>query len=242
MSHIEQLVSRQIELCEIRKRLDAEHRASAPGPESPPPHGPCILISREHGSRGSRLAELLGERLGWKVFNREIVDAIAERAHVRQHLIESVDATIRSGWRPMSGHRHAEPAFGPAEYLYHLQQVLRALGHHGFAVIVGRGAQFILPPEHSLRVRVVAPLADRIRRVAEAEHVSPADARRSIETIEAGRAAFLELAFGTEPREGPDFDLVLNTGSMSLDLAARLVLLLAHEKLDLDLPSGPCAK
>ena len=54
----------------------------------------------------------------------------------------------------------------PYEYLHHLSRVIGTIAAHGHAVIVGRGASFILPPEISLRLLVVSPLDERIKNVA----------------------------------------------------------------------------
>ena len=58
-------------------------------------YGPYLLISREKGAGGSAVAQLAGKRVGWQVFNSELVDAIAEKAHVRRELIESLDERDR---------------------------------------------------------------------------------------------------------------------------------------------------
>lgn len=241
MSHIEQLVGRQIELCEIRRRLEAEHRPSASGPAEEPLHGPCLLISRQHGSLGSELAGLLGERLDWKVFDRELVEAIAQRAHVRNQLIESIDASVRSRWRFPPERRLQGHEIGWREYLYHLHQVLLALGHHGSSVIVGRGANYVLPADRCVRIRVVASLNDRVRRIAERAQVPLAEAQGIVETTELERSAFVQRAFGHDPSSPLDYDLVVNTGEVPVEVAARLVLLLVQEKLGVEIPAAAWA-
>src|SRR3974390_1360458 len=57
--------------------------------------GPYLLISREKGAGGSAVARLVGQRLGWQVFDKEIVEAIAKAAHVRRELIEGLDERDR---------------------------------------------------------------------------------------------------------------------------------------------------
>lgn len=240
MSHIDQLVARQIEFCELRRRLEEEiHSGRRPVP-SPPSPGPCLVVSRERGSGGTQIARLVGERLGWHVFDREIVDEIARRAQVRQQLVESVDERVRSRWSLVLGKPSNGATLDWHDYLYHLREVVLALGHHGHAVLVGRGAQWILPREGSLRVRVIAPIEIRARRLAERQGRNPNDARRDVEDTDRQRMAFLRRAFGHDPSAPHWYDLVLNTGDLDINAAAAIVLAALKEKLHVQAEVFPC--
>lgn len=242
MSHIEQLVGRQIELGEIRRRLQEEHRQPAARPAEETRAGPCIVVSREHGSDGARLARVVGERLGWKVFDREIVEEVARHAHVRDPLVRSIDEPTRSRWR----FREIRPPPGEGldrrEYLYHLQQVILALGHLGSIILLGRGAQYLLPEPTTVRLRVVAPRIERVRRIAERDGLSFAEADHIVETIDAERVAFARNVFGRELTTAGDYDLVIQLGPVFFETATRLVLTLVRDKLGVDIPAAECVR
>jgi len=242
MSHIEQLIGRQIELGEIRRRLQEEHRQPAAGPAEETHAGPCILISREHGSDGTRLARAVAERLGWRVFDKEIVEEVARHAHVRDQLVQSIDEPTRSRWRFPEGRVARGESLDRREYVYHLQQVILALGHLGSVVLLGRGAHYLLPEPASIRVRVVAPRAERIRRVSEREGLSSAEAERMMDTVDAERAAFTRNAFNRDLTAAGDYDLVINLGPVCFETAIRLVLTLVQDKFRVDIPAVECAR
>ena len=143
MTGIEQAVGRQIALGELRRRLEPKGSV-LPGEEET--YRRCLVISRECGSGGASLARFLSERLKWQVFDREIVEEVARSAHVRRQLIESVDGRVRSGWGEFCRKIAEGEGFDRESYLYHLRQVILALGHHGDVIILGRGANYILPP------------------------------------------------------------------------------------------------
>src|SRR5690349_4732084 len=90
------LIQKQMVLSELRRRLQDLGKRPGRCMADGVAYGPCLLISRERGSGGSRVARLAGERLGWQVFDREILDQIAELAHVRLQLAESVDEQTRA--------------------------------------------------------------------------------------------------------------------------------------------------
>jgi cytidylate kinase len=82
-------------------------------------------------------------------------------------------------------------------------------------VIVGRGANFILPPETTLRVRLVGDLKDRIKVIDRRRGVSDREAARWIDTTEGERVRFLRCNFGKDPDEPHNYDMVLNTSRLS---------------------------
>jgi len=224
VTNFEHLVARQLELCELKRRLEST-------PTRPPPilvkgaaYGPCLLVSRECGGGGTSLARLISERVGWQVFDREIVEAVAQSAHVRRQLIASVDERVRHGWSEFCRKLAEGEGVGRETYLSHLRQVILSLGHHGDVIILGRGANYLLPPECAVSVHLMAPLEVRVRRVAERERISSDRARRRVEQTDSERAAFVREAFWKDVNATENYDLVLNTGELSLDAAAETVL------------------
>jgi cytidylate kinase len=231
MTHVEELVSRQVVLSELKKRLEKEGQREAPVRVEDVAYGPCLLVSRQWGSQGQEVAQLVGHRLGWWVYDREIVEEIAQRSHLRRKLIEAVDEQVRSKFSRSLGRLAYGAGSMDDQYLFYLRQVILALGHHGDVVIMGRGAQFLLPPRAAVRVRVVAPLETRVRRLAQREGVSSAEAKRRIEDRDAKREEFIRHVFSADARSPFAYDLVLNTEEISVEAAAGIVLTALSQKL-----------
>ena len=91
-------------------------------------------------------------------------------------------------------------------------------------MILGRGSQFILPPERALRVLVVAPKAERVERVRKRHSISVGEAEELVRQSDADRRHFLTYHFHREPDDPNDYDLCVNTGLYSLDAAASLLI------------------
>lgn len=231
------LIEKQLAMSEIRERLN-ENAPLPPGRtvgEDGIAFGPCVLISRECGSGSSLVAQNIGRELGWNVFDSRIVDEIAKAAHVHEKLVESVDERVHSHWEQTWREMLLDDLTDKG-YVHHLGQVVTTLGHQGNVVIVGRGAQYLLPRQCALRVRLVAPLEDRAKRIAEMEKLTVREARMKIKQVDAKRAAFLWRVFKKDIGAPLNHDLVLNTGDITIEAASRIVLAALHEKL------GVCAK
>src|SRR5262249_2861446 len=127
------------------------------------PHALTISLSREAGTRGTAVAHEVGTRLGWAVFDHEILEPVAPGIGVRASLLESVDERRMTWLRAAFEDLLSVPYVSEEAYVHRLVKVVLALGCHGNCVIVGRGSAFILPAKTTLRVRLVAPLSERAK-------------------------------------------------------------------------------
>ena len=197
--------------------------------------GLTIAISRQAGSRGSIIARRVGELLGWNVFDKELLQQIAEQTGVRLHLLESMDEK-RSNWL-----RECVEAFlatSPTNdtiYLHRLTETMASLAAHGNCVIVGRGAAQLLPPETTLRVRIVADRADRVTHIAQEKGMSREEAGRWVDQADRERLGFVREHFNKDPQDPVAHDLVLNSSRFGLDEAAA-VIVEAAERMQVALP------
>jgi cytidylate kinase len=110
----------------------------------------------------------------------------------------------------------------PDEYLRQLK-VIGAIGEHGYAVIVGCGANFVLPPERRFRIRLVAPIEFRAEQVAKEYGISEKDALRRIIRTDSDRKALIRKYFNADISDPMNYDMVLNTGALSIEKAAKTV-------------------
>jgi cytidylate kinase len=182
-----------------------------------------ITISREPGSGGNILAKRLSDRLEFDLFYQEFIHSMAESADVSIQLLETLDekgATVLEEWiSSLVDSRH----LWPDQYLQHLMKIIGTIGKHGRAVIVGRGANFVLPLEKRLSIRVIAPLKRRLRNVSQEFGVAVEDARIRVLKTESDRKAFIKKYFNGDIRDPLNYDLIINTGALSIDDAANAV-------------------
>lgn len=215
MRSLEQLIEQEVKRWSLeRRRPPTSHTKESPS---------SITISREFGSQGARLGELVAQQLGLAFFDQNLMHRLAEAAEAAEGPLSWIDERPRSQWHDfvdgiLMGDRYTE-----SEYLRRLVQVVREIDKQGGAVLVGRGSQYILAPSRALRVRVVAPLSARVASVAERSGVSEAEARRQIDKTDAERAAFMRHHFDRNLEDPASFDLTVNTGTMSVSQAAKMV-------------------
>lgn len=210
---IDSIVAEQVE----RWRLERA-RAERPAPRP----APVVAVSREYGARGAAVAHAVAEQLGFRYWNRELVDEISRSASVSAALVASLDEhhdpTLVATFRELLHGR-----LRPSEYFAKLVEVVHTIAAHGGAVLVGRGIAFMLPPSQALRVRVVCPVEQRIVGLVERKGMDVAAARAEVATVDAERRAFVRDHLGADVEQAAAFDLHVNTGTLPVQKAAELV-------------------
>ncbi len=210
---VEQIIEEQVRRWQIMRteKKKKEERISV------------VTFSREHGSGGDILAERLAEKLGYDLFHQEVIHNMAESAGTSVRLLETLDekgVSVLEDWiSSLVDRRH----LWPDQYLQHLMKIIGTIGRHGRAVIIGRGANFVLPADKRLSIRVIAPMEERIRNVSKELDISVEEARRRVIKMESDRKAFIRKYFNADIGDPLNYDLVINTGNLSLDDAMSTI-------------------
>jgi cytidylate kinase len=197
--------------------------ASRLADEVPSRLGPYVAISREAGAGGSRIAEMVGQTLGWEVLDKNLLDLVAERFELSRPMLELVDETASNWVYDILG-TWLDPNIIPHEkYVAHLGRVVLAAAHHGKVVLVGRGAQFLLPRRGGLAVRIIAPEPYRIDRIRRLHDTTASNARRLMLEIDRGRREFVERYFHRDINDPHLYDLVINVEHTDISAAVEQI-------------------
>jgi len=182
---------------------------------------PVITISRTMGSGGRIVARKLADDLGFSLWDRELIDIMAMEAEIPRKVVETFDertvSEIELLVRAMLGDSE------PAGFLYtkHLARSVALIASVGNAVILGRGANYLLPG--ALNVRMDASLVRRVANMMEYEDIGRAEAEIKLRKSDKERRRFLDRAFGKKKLDCGDFDLMIWTDHFTAADAAEII-------------------
>jgi len=184
-----------------------------------------VTISRQAGAGGSEIARILAKKTGMDLMAGQIIQHVAESSKMSTKVVETLDekamTTMESWVNSMFVSRH----LWPSDYLKHLTRVIGTIGRHGNAIIVGRGAGYILPPETTFRIKVIAPLEYRIESMMRIRNLSRPDAEKYIEKRDGDRIAFVKKYFQADAMDPLNYDLVINTEKVGIEGAVDTILI-----------------
>jgi len=185
---------------------------------------PDIVISRNPGSGGRVIARQIARQLNWKLLDKEILFRLANELHLPPTEFTKVDEHPRN-WLADTWNTLFNPNYvSDILYLKHLRRLLLQSAREGDIVIVGRGANHIIPPDKCLRVKITAPLPIRIANTAKFEHMTIEQARTKVTKVEDKRNRFIRQYFGKNPHSLTDYDLVVNTSLLGIRQARQLII------------------
>lgn len=102
-------------------------------------------------------------------------------------------------------------------------------------MIVGRGAQYVLPSHFGLRVRMVAPVEVRVRRIANRENLTLKAARVVVERSDRERTRLTRRQFGQNAGDPLNQDVTINTAELTVEAATDVVITALQRKLAVQL-------
>jgi cytidylate kinase len=191
---------------------------------------PTITLSRQLGSLGDEVAQAVAAQLGYTVVGRELINQAARQAGAPEMALAVIDELGLLGVSPSA---QAQAAYDDA-----MRQVMADLADVGRSVIVGRaGCVLLAGHPAALHVRVVAPVGVRVARLA-AAGLAPAAAQAQIEASDRTRALFVRRHYGVDWDATDLYDLVVNTGRLTVEAAAALVCLALARRTQPAAPTG----
>jgi cytidylate kinase len=185
---------------------------------------PVITVCMEPGSGGHLIASELAERLNFQLFDKNLLITMANTAAVESRSLETIEEQRPSGIQDFITALVDKDYVYTGDYVSFLKQEVEIIGIIGRGVIVGRGANFILPPKDKFSIRVIAPLDIRIRNVSFRNGVSLAEAKKRIKNREQRRKTFIRETFHEDIADTMHYDLIINTARMDLDTAVGSVI------------------
>ena len=181
-----------------------------------------ITIEREYGCGGGEIAQLVANRLGWKLWDQRLTEEIARLANCPKAVVEAREERndplyyrlFKSFMRGSFEGSLNAPKLHLVDSETIVKMARRVVEHaaeKGNCVIVGRGSQqFLKTRSDTLRVFLYAPRADKVRRLL-ARGKSDKQAEQLVDTVDRDRADFIQKYFHVEWPDRSTYHAMINT-------------------------------
>jgi cytidylate kinase len=181
-----------------------------------------ITIAREYGSGGGAIAQMLAQKLGWKLLDRELIWDLAKRAHCKpedvarydEHTPSFLSQLMRAYWAgsPYSWASSPSTTILDADSLAAMTaSVIQEAAELGRCVIVGRGAQCVLRDyRDAFHALIYAPTNERLKRLKD-RHETTAAAEAATAQTDNVRASYVRKYYGQNWSDRNLYHLLLNS-------------------------------
>lgn len=188
-----------------------------------------ITIAREYGSGGHLLGEMLSKELGIKLYDKEFINMAAQRSGMDESFITKNEQSIPSFWlkciisknseQPIEGSLSSDDILFVAE-----SKIIQELAEKEPCIIIGRCADFILKDYPKvLKVFCYSDIDNAVSRCIREYGIKRDNAESEIRRINRNRIHHYEYYTGQKWGEPHHYNLMLNTGTISLETACKLI-------------------
>jgi cytidylate kinase len=201
-----------------------------------------ITISRQLGSGGSFIGQIIAKRLGLKYVDREVLHLAAEEFGCDEETIQARAERVQSFWHRILGGltlggpdaRYTPPPmanFSDRELFDKQTEILKRIASRHDCVVVGWAGVFTLPRHRgTFSVFCHAPKGLRIKRVMGIyKNMSEENARALITESDQTRETYFSQMTGHDWMCAKNYNLAIDTSLQPLEETAELILNL-HEK------------
>ncbi len=192
-----------------------------------------ITITRGYGSGGRTIGKMLAKELGIEYYDRELLRMASDLSGINEQLFAKADEQVKSSLlykivkKTYKGELIPPDSedFISNDNLFNYQaKVIRELAQSESCIIVGRCADYILKDmDNVIRVFVHAPLTSCIDRLEEMYGEDRKDLEKKILSIDKRRAAYYEYFTGTKWNNAENYDLCVNTSSLSFEKGVEII-------------------
>jgi cytidylate kinase len=183
-----------------------------------------VTMEREYGCGGGEIAQLLANRLGWKLWDHLLTEEIARLANCSKAVVEQREErtdplyyrlfkSFLRGSYEGSINAHKLNLVDSENIMKLTERVVQHAAGKGDSVIVGRGSQlFLKDRSDTFRVFLYAPTEDKVRRLL-SRGKSEKEARELVDTVDRERAGFIEKYFHVEWPDRSVYHVMINTAA-----------------------------
>ena len=186
-----------------------------------------ITINRQFGTGGHEVGAEIAKRLGVKLLDKQILQAVARRFDIDSETVEKLSARNQSWWDDFTQFYRAYiidnqyhdlgPELTSHELFDAQAAVIRQIASEESCVVIGRCAFDIFKNHpNALKIFIHSPEEKRIRRIVEKYGVSADDAKLMIVDNDYTRELYTKTFTGTEWYDARNYDVTLDVSAFGL--------------------------
>ena len=187
-----------------------------------------ITISRQYGSGGRELSNILAKKLGIKLYDRQIINLAAEQLGIqdmdfdKMKKLEEAIPPLSLKFMPfyvfgMNGAKPINNKMFEAE-----SKVVKQLSEDGSCIILGRCADYILSEQENHYSFFI--YADDDYRASRGKTTYAGKSLKELNAEDKKRAEYYKYHTGRVWGDPKNYDCIINTSKMPLEKAADLII------------------
>lgn len=196
-------------------------------------HRILITLSREYGSGGRYMGQLVANQLGIKFYDKALITELAKKTGLSEEYIEKTEQKRKPLSELYSG-SYAGPS-GEDELFIQESRIIREIADQESCVIIGRCADYILEGRENLvKVLIYSDMEGKVKRAVTYYGLKKAGAEKEIRRIDRERALHYGHYTGRDWANPSHYDICVNSDFLGVEKTADYLCAMIKEKLSLN--------
>lgn len=171
---------------------------------------PIICLSRKIGAGALEVADIVAEKIGYRVIDREVLEHLVGSDRIDEKLSALFDERCSNEIEDTLAKILGVKSFTQNEYSHLLFRTIFSIADLGPSIFVGRGAHLVLPRKRVLSVRLICSNEYRVRRLADDLKISKTAATLKLNHFDVGQKHFFRRIYNLNEASPYEFDMVIN--------------------------------
>lgn len=192
-----------------------------------------ITISREAYCGGDEFAKELAEKLGFKLYNREIIARASEKSGIHEDHFEFAEkkptnsvlySVVMGMYSSRGAYVKLDDVFTD-DKIYKVQaEIIRDMAKDGNCIFVGRCSDYILRNhENCINIFLRGDMEDRVKNAMAQDGVTEAEAKKLVSRSDKKRRSYYNYYTNREWGNITNYDISLNLSKLTEEKAVEVI-------------------
>ena len=190
-----------------------------------------VAIGREFGAQGCDIAEKLAEKLGVKLYDRQLVEEAAKKLEMDEHTVQKADEVSAKDIEGLKTTYGVGNFYLSTQVLDAQADIIERVAQNESCIIMGRCADYILKDrDDCLKIYIYAPFDVRTKHIAEKYDMSMFSAKRLVRQMDEKRDTYYKYVMGNRRGEHDGKDAMFDSSIMGVDGTVDMLLEMINKK------------
>lgn len=190
-----------------------------------------VAIGREFGAQGCDIAEKLAEKLGVKLYDRQLVEEAAKKLEMDEHTVQKADEVSAKDIEGLKTTYGIGNFYLSTQVLDAQADIIERVAQNESCIIMGRCADYILKDrDDCLKIYIYAPFDVRTKHIAEKYDMSMFSAKRLVRQMDEKRDTYYKYVTGNRRGEHDGKDAMFDSSIMGVDGTVDMLLEMINKK------------
>ena len=183
-----------------------------------------ITVAREYGSGGRYVAQLLAEKLGIKIYDKDLIEIVSNKSGLSASYIEENEQNIHGNLLSSFNTQYYNNLSNDDNLFIAESKAIEEIAEKGSCIIVGRGSNHILKDnKNMISIFLYSDEENKVKRAVKYYGLDEKNALKEINKINKAREKHYNYYTNKEWKDLNNYDFAVNVDKFGVEKTAQIL-------------------